>query len=315
MFKSPKETVISKLQILSERQDDIVAAIVFGSIKAKDIFSDIDVFFFTKTPQKYLNEHDEWLSILGTPISKLNTINRIENVMISRVMLDNYVTLDIIPVDYYEFKKANLFFALKNFNATKLIPKKMSAVIDAGLRTFYHYIRNEHLIICDKANIKSVVKNILLHFDDSEHVEFLYLVNQEKFQRNYNEFWQLAFKTIGMIVRGELYYGITINENILKMRLIEMIEWYTFSSENRSDLYYHGKGINHWANESINSQLKSTFSFENQLRSYESVENTVKLYVELSHQLARLHKYALNDVLENKVLQIICEYKASVVSE
>lgn len=307
-----KEEIIEKLKILSKNNKDIYSTIVFGSIKAKDIFSDIDVFFFTKNPKKYLSENQSWLLEIGTPISKLDIINPIENVMISRVMLDNYMTLDIIPVDYSEFKKATLYFALNKYNLTGIIPKKIKTSIDIGLRTFYHYIRNEHSIIYDKGNVTPIVDKISNHFSEKQHCEFLYQVDKEKFFQNYNEFWQLAFKTIGMVVRNELYYGITIYDNILKKRLIELIEWYTFSFEKKNNLHYKGKSVQNWANENINNKLRKTFAFENQQNSYKSIVNSINLYQELSHQIIEKYNFSKNEILENKIEAIINEFKNKI---
>jgi aminoglycoside 6-adenylyltransferase len=307
-----KEKIIEKLKVLSTKNTDIYSTIVFGSMKTKDIFSDIDVFFFTKNPKKYLTENQEWLLEIGTPISKLDIINPIENVMISRVMLDNNMTLDIIPVDYSEFKKANLFFTLNKYNLTNIIPKKIKLGIDTGLQTFYHYIRNEHSIIYDKGNVTPIVNKISNHFTEKEHCKFLYQVDKSKFHQNYNEFWQLAFKTIGMVVRNELYYGITIYENILKKRLIEMIEWHTYTFENNSNLYYKGKGVQNWANENINLKLQKTFSFENQKTAYSSIENIIYLYQELSHKLMEKFDFPKNDTLENNIIKIVQEHKQKI---
>ncbi|MBP4142050.1 aminoglycoside 6-adenylyltransferase [Flavobacterium sp. P4023] len=307
-----KEEIIEKLKILSNNNKDIYSTIVFGSIKAKDIFSDIDVFFFTKNPKKYLSGDQSWLLEIGTPISKLDIINPIENVMISRVMLENYMTLDIIPVDYSEFKKATLYFALNKYNLTSIIPNKIKTSIDTGLRTFYHYIRNEHSIIYDKGNVTAIVDKISNHFNEKQHCEFLYQVNKEKFYQNYNEFWQLAFKTIGMVVRNELYYGITIYDNILKKRLIELIEWYTFSFESKSNLHYKGKSVQNWANENINNELRKIFAFENQQNSYRSIVNSINLYQELSHQIIEKYNFSKNEMLENKIEAIINEFKNKI---
>jgi hypothetical protein len=309
MSTSAKEIAISNLIELSKNQEDIFATIIFGSMKTKDIFSDIDVFFFTKTPRKYLTKNDDWLADLGKCISKLDIINPIENVMISRIMLESYVMLDVIPIDYTEFKQANLFFMLKKYNATKLLPNKMIEKINISLRAFYHYIRNDYSIIYDKGNVEAVVKNVKRHFDAGEHFEYLYLTNKDKFYQNYNEFWQLAFKTVGLIVRGEIYYAVSVNDNLLKSRLIEMIEWYSFSFENKTNLNYKGKGVHSWANDVIKSRLKKIFSFEGQLNSYESIESTVNLYLELSHKLMDRFNYEKNNTLESKVLDVIFEYK------
>lgn len=304
-----KEEIIEKLKILSRTNKDIYSTIVFGSIRAKDVFSDIDVFFFTKKPKKYLTGDSSWLSEIGTPISKLDIINPIENIMISRVMLDNYMTLDIIPVDYSEFKKADLYFTLHKYNLTSIIPGKTKIGIDENLRTFYHYIRNEHAVIYDKGNVKSIVDKIHTHFNAEEHCEFLYQVNEEKFKQNYNEFWQLAFKTIGMIVRNELYYGITIYDNILKTRLIELIEWYTYSFENKNNLHYKGKNVQNWANEDIKNELAKIFAFDNQKNAYESVVSSIGLYQKLSHQIIQKYNFADNELLEKKIKAIINEYE------
>lgn len=307
-----KEKTIEKLKLLSEKNADIYATIVFGSMKTKDIFSDIDVFIFTKKPKKYLSKNQDWLLEIGSPISKLDIINPIENVMISRVMLDNYMTLDVIPVDFSEFKKATLYFALNKYNLTGIIPKKIKTSIDTGLRTFYHYIRNKHSIIYDKGNVTPIINKILNHFTEYEHSKFLYQVDESKFYQNYNEFWQLAFKTIGMVVRNELYYGITIYDNILKTRLIELIEWYTFSFENKSSLHYKGKGVQNWANENINNKLRKIFAFENQQNSYKSIANSINLYQELSHQIIEKYNFSKNEILENKIEAIIDKFKNKI---
>ncbi|WP_413998097.1 aminoglycoside 6-adenylyltransferase [Flavobacterium sp. W1B] len=303
------KATVKKLKLLSENSDDIYGTIVLGSITAKDAFPNINVFFITKNPKKYLSENDNWLLEIGTPISKLNMSNAVENVMISRVMLFNCVILDIIPIDYSELKKASLYFNLKKYNLGGIIPKNVNSEINNRLRTFYHYVRNEHAIIYDKGNVTSIVNEISNYFDDQQHNAFLYQVDKEKFYQNYNEFWQSAFKAIGLVVGNELYYGITIYENILKRRLIELIEWYMFSFENTTNLLCKGKGVYEWANENIKSKLRKTFVFDDKKNSFQSIENTILLYMELSHKIIEKYKFHQNEILENKVSNIIIEFR------
>lgn len=304
-----KEDIYKRLKIFGEKNKDVFAIIIFGSTQSKDIFSDVDLFIFTDDPQKYLSKSTDWLQEIGNPICKLDTINPIEKNFISRIMFDDYMSLDVIPIKYSDFKKANIFFFLKKWGFEKFIPKKLKNSTEENFRTFYHYIRNS-FVLYDRKNITHTINEILNLFDENKHQKYLYEVDEKKFTENHEDFWLMTFKTIGTFVRNDICYGTVFCENIMKKRLIQIIEWYTFSFENnnKTDLKYLGKDIIKWANSDILLKLSRTFDYSDQKRSLASIQSSVSLYKELSEIIADKYNFKKNIELEKMVYDSLNAY-------
>ena len=301
--------IISKhLNDLNEK--DVKAIISFGSLHLgtfiqnnNDEFSDLDLFVFTKTPNKLLSVNNiGWLKCFGNPISILTIKNPVEGNMITRIMFENLFCVDVIPISYNKFKMIKIYLFLKKIRLNKLLSNYIN--IENELKTFCTYLKRDYTIIYDKKNIKNIVNKINKNFS----------INEEKLSENiffecYHEFWQTTYRFLGKIIRNDTYYGLILLDNVLKKRLVEMIEWearYFYNSE--KDLFYYGKKINLWAdNFTLSCLSKTTFSLDEK-ENLEILQNHILLFQKSCKNVCLKKGYIINKDLEDKISAKINQY-------
>ncbi|WP_298319822.1 aminoglycoside 6-adenylyltransferase [uncultured Aquimarina sp.] len=302
--------MIEKIKNFGKNNPDICAIITFGSLHSCDIsdrddFSDLDIFVFTKNPDKYLNPNDStWITNFGEPTSVLVLKNPFENNMINRIMLNDYFSLDVIPISFNKFKLIKLYFILKKLNLHRVIANHN--LIESELKTFYTYLSRGYSIIYDKKNIVDLIQKI----EGTYKQDILETsITEKEFQENYNDFWQTAYKLLGTITRDELYYGILTLDNVLKKRLIEVIEWESqIFNKHIEDTYYFGKRIKQWANRDTLESLQETFFNHQNENSYITLKKNIELYKKISDKISKIKNYNKNIILENQVSDKLLQY-------
>lgn len=302
--------MIQKIKQLGRENDDICSIVSFGSLhncntSTVDEFSDLDLFIFTKDPNKYLDQNKfDWLKSFGKPISVLVINNPIEKNMINRTMLEDYFSLDIIPISYKKFNMVRIFFGLKKLKLHKLI--KNHTTIEHELKTFYTYLDRGYSILYDSKDITSLIHKIEQTYKGTS-VENS--INENDFQQVYNEFWQTSYKFLGKIIRDEIYYGIIRLDNVLKRSLVKMIEWEAhFYYKKEEDTFFDGKKISQWTEKSTMDALtETTFGFD-QRSNITALYNHINLFKKASTSVSGVTNYPINSVLEEKVSNKINEY-------
>lgn len=290
----------------------IKGIISFGSFYSKnpkkncnDEFSDLDLFVFTTSPDKILSINDiGWLSCFGKPMSVLIIENPFQNTRVTRIIFDNLFSIDYIPVKYSKFSLIKKYLFLKNKGLEKIIPHH--SIVNAELKAFYSYLIRGYSILHDKKNMKKIIHKIEEEFsgyDDSS-------VTEKTFNECYNEFWHSAYKILGKIKRNDMYYAIVLLDNIFKRRLIQMIEWETrYFYKSKEDLFYLGKKINQWCNESTYKNLKKTIFCFNEQENIKTLISHIDLFQKASQNVAAVQDYNLNLELETKILETIKKFK------
>ncbi len=291
---------------------DVKAIISFGSLvnidgseNKGDEFSDLDLFVFTKTPEKYLNpDNIAWLTCFGKPISVLVIQNPIENNMITRIMFENLFCLDVIPISFDKFKMVKTYMFFKRLGLHKLIPN--NETIERELQTFSIYLDRGYAVLYDRENMKDMLQKVAIQFPAPEDKP----LTKTLFFECYDEFWQTAYRFLGKIVRDDMYYGIILLDNVFKKRLIQMIEWEEkYVHQNTKDLLFYGKGIKNWGQNSVIVELKkTTFSLGNKEQNMEVLMSHIRLFQKLSKKIAETKGYTLNPVLESKITEKMMSY-------
>lgn len=304
------------IDIIAKQLNDsnIKGIISFGSFHSgasnkdyNDEFSDLDLFVFTKNPNISLNiDNIGWLKCLGKPISVLTIKNPVEGNMITRIMYENLFSVDVILISYSKFNLIKIYLFFKKMKLNKFIPDYMN--IEKELTTFNAYLKRGYSIVYDKKNIKKTVSDINQFFPIVEEK-----LDEKKFLECYDEFWQTAYRFLGKIVRGDIYYGLILLDNVLKNRMVEMIAWESKNFfDNKDDLFYYGKKINSWAEKDTILQLsKTTFStdYKNNL---EVLNNHISIFKRCSKNVAIKKGFFLNNVLEDKILSRIGDYLKNI---
>ncbi|WP_440880070.1 aminoglycoside 6-adenylyltransferase [Tenacibaculum sp. C7A-26P2] len=302
--------MVEEIKHFAKKNEDICAIISFGSLHNGDLsnsdeFSDLDLFVFTTAPEKYLNsENIKWLYDFGNPLSVLVINNPVEKNMINRVMLDNYFSFDIIPISYKKFSMVKFFFLLKQFKLTGLLKNKGTIIHE--LKTFYSYLSRGYTILYDKKNITELIFKIKTTYkEDVEDLD----ISKIAFEECYHDFWQNAFKFLGKIIRNEVYYGIVRIDDVLKKRLIKMLEWEAkLYYKYKGDTYFDGKKVSEWVSaETMNDLKKTTFNF-NQRENINTLRNHIEIFQKASKNVAAIKHYSRSENLEKKIIEKLNEY-------
>ena len=302
------EIAIEKAKLFANKSNDVDAMISFGSSNRKnqDEYSDLDLFLFTTSPQKYLNEeNDKWLvEYFGPILSRAVVKDPIDNVLFNRIIMKDGFSLDIITINVIEFKKAKYYLYLKKYKLHKLIPSKIRKVIEDNLYIFHYFLKRGNSILYDNINIYKLLKLIFKSYNGEEEKNIL---TTEKFQQNHNQFWQTCYKIHQRLYSNDFYYAIVFLDNIIKKNLIQIINWYTLlnNKDKNIDVFYNGAKINEWCDPYIVENLYAIFLHTDIDKMRASVLNTIDIYQRISYSIASKNGITCNKKLETAVLELI----------
>ena len=132
-------------------------------------------------------------------------------------------------------------------------------------------------------------------------------VDIKRFYNNYKRFWHTANKMTAKLMRKDFYYAIIVLDNSMKNQLVKMMEWYSAAHHPAEEIYSQAKKIQQWSDPEFNNRLMHTFPHSDITTMFRSLVSTVELYREISHQVASIREFTLNEELENKICEIILE--------
>ncbi|QPH38256.1 aminoglycoside 6-adenylyltransferase [Pedobacter endophyticus] len=310
-MKSRLTEAITATIDLAENNADIKAIVSFGSTNRKkvDENSDLDIFIFTTDRARYLDKNqNQWLlESFGNILSRVIVEELMDQILFNRIVLENEFSLDIITVDISEFRTAKYFLWLKKVGLSTVIPKKLLESVDKKLYTFHYYLKRGYQILYDQVNIKSLIERIFDAYKHELYQERNNLINENTFERNYNQFWQSCCKMNLELERGHYFQALNVHDHEIKKSLIQMVYWHTLLDPNNKDLdvFYKGAKIYDWCDESIIQQLYSIFPHQDFPRMTNAIDQSILVYQQLSHPIALSKGFKINSDLETLISKSI----------
>lgn len=302
-----------------DHNQDIMALVSVGSFSqgGMDQFSDIDLYVFTTTPQKYMNhEDDSWISHLGTTISRRVFRDSGEGVDKNKIILDNGLMYDITIVNLSRFNMIKHYFTLKKYKITGLLPKFIKRSLEGNIIKFYSTIQRGYKVHKDQINLEKTLIDAI-NFSEARTVT----LTERQFFNSYNFFWQSCYTASVKLIREEFFYTLLVYDCHLKKELIWMIEQKCLQEDSQKDVYYNGQKIKQWEGEDIYRKLYGTLFKDDIISMQNALMHTAKLYQEYSGIVASRNGFKLNHEFEKFILNFIknvacpeCERKQEIHS-
>jgi len=306
------EKAIRKFKSFAQHNEDVQALIAFGSSsrKKQDEFSDLDLFMFTTSPSKYLDQDDSsWLEKLDPVLSRVVVREEFNNVRMNRIIMKDGLSLDIIVVNATEFRKGKYYFLLKEYHLNKILPDNIIEAIEAKLYKFHYFLKRGYTIIYDKVGIARIVDDIFKSNEGKTDDENI--VTAEKFEQHCSQFWQMCHRMSLKLMKGDYYYAVVVLDNVIKRNLIRLIEWNIITERQEKnetvDVYYNGAKLYQWCTPGIIERLYDVFPHSGPDEMRLALLKTMSLYREEAAALARRKGYVLDTKQEQRVYALVSQ--------
>lgn len=286
-----------------DHNQDIMALVSVGSFSQgfMDQFSDIDLYVFTKAPQKYMNrENDSWISHLGTVISRRVFRDSGEGVDKNKIILDNGLMYDVTIVNMSRFNMIKHYFTLKKYKITGLLPKFVKRSLEGNIIKFYSTIQRGYKVHRDQINLEKTLIDAI-NFSEAKTA----VLTEKQFFNRYNFFWQSCYTASVKLIRDEFYYTLLVYDYHLKKELIWMIEQKCLHEDPNKDVFYNGQKIKQWEGEVIYRKLYDTLFKDDIISMQNALIRTAKIYQEYSGIVAAQNGFTLNPEFEKFILNFI----------
>lgn len=273
------ENFEKQLSDYAASREDIRAVAVIGSRARSehpaDLWSDMDIVVYTKTPGYYLGQHD-WISELGEVLCSF-LFQSAGNDSERLTLFEGGWQVDFVIHTYEE---------LCRYSAKSITPNN-----------FYRGVR----ILIDKDRLCEAL--LPDHFQAPKGLS----ISQENFNQIANMFWFSALYIGKQLMRGEVW-GASMRDHDSKELLLQMIEWtekLRYGAE--YDTWHGGRFLHMWASPEIQSALSKCFGHYDREDAWNALSGSAKLFFCLSKEVAEKMQYSRPEKLENFVLAWIEE--------
>lgn len=266
---------------LSALEDDIDAILIPDDQLCGNNGSPLetDCFLITENYYKYTN-HDVWHKQFKDIFSLSNSRGAFG--LVINILLKNGFCININLINSLHFKKNDHHFQ----------------------QNLYEALNKGFKLIHAKEEISETISCLMRDARDHSLTE---KVDIKRFYNNYKRFWHTANKMTAKLMRKDFYYAIIVLDNSMKNQLVKMMEWYSAAHHPAEEIYSQAKKIQQWSDPEFNNRLMHTFPHSDITTMFRSLVSTVELYREISHQVASIREFTLNEELENKICEIILE--------
>jgi len=231
------DALIARFVQWAQAEEDIRAAIVVGSRaradQPADEWSDLDVTMFVRDPERYLSSSD-WVQAMGHP-----WVAFVER------------TADGLGRERRVLFEGGLDVDLAIYPASLLDQMSKTGVSADAAATIRRGVR----VLLDKDRLLEPLQASLPEpqpYRPPSQVEFLELVN---------DFWYHTVWTAKKLRRGELWTAKSCNDNYMKWRLLQLVEWHARATKGWDyDTWHSGRFLEKWADPRIVKQLGATFA-------------------------------------------------------
>lgn len=222
----------------AETVPDIRSAVILGSRartnRPADDWSDLDLIFFTTTPQTYLTTTD-WISRMGPYwlmfIEKTADGRGRER----RVLFENALDVDFVPIPAEALST--------------------NAPPDAFMVSIFH---RGYRVILDKDNVLEAVARAILTVPEP----LPQMPTEGEFLNVVNDFWYHIVWSAKKMRRGELWMALSCLNNYLKGACIQpMITWHARALHGPDyDTWMNGRFLDQWADPRVVEGLRATYA-------------------------------------------------------
>ncbi|GGE47082.1 streptomycin adenylyltransferase [Pedobacter psychrotolerans] len=298
--------MIDRFKLFGNKSDDIKSIIAFGSaaLTSSDKYSDLDLIIFTSDPLKYINDADlEWVDELGEVISRLVVKDIVAHMKVNKLIMKDGPALDLLIVDVKEFTQVKNYLA----ETPLQLPENLIRLINNHIYDFHYYLKRGYQIVFDTIDIQEIINLVFKHEAGSEDKDMI--LNEERFNGLWNQFWQNCYKMNTWLIGNELAYANIMVDNILKRNLILLIQWYTLleTNDKNLDVFYYGAKLKQWCDPKLYLALFNVFPNAGEDEVRDAVLQTMQIYIKLSNHIALKKEFNPNRLLEKQVYNAFME--------
>lgn len=289
-MKAENDEIIRKLKEWGLGNKDIICMLIGGSQanknKITDEYSDVDVVVFAKR-RKFYDKDLSWIEKIGKLASYHEDRIGVPFIYcVHKIYFTNGAHLDLLFWDRRVLSLGAFYLWLRDHTPLlRFIPTLWKKIIIAHFSFFPKYIYRGYYLLVDKKNYRPRMEMIGRKFQYKQSP-----FSQDKLQDVVSRFWGIAYSTAISIRRNELMCAKIVGDNIMKFKLMELIELYA-KLTNGEDFDVHDKGryLEKWAPAFITKRMKNIYGHYDAGDAWRALMETMDLFGLICETLTKEH--------------------------
>jgi aminoglycoside 6-adenylyltransferase len=279
---SDYKEIMNKVILWGEREDDIRAIFVVGSMarsdKPADEWSDMDLVIVSSDFEKWLR-NGEWICNFGNPQISFLEGTPVGNLIERRVMFEGASSVD------FNFLKLEI---AKTF----LSSEEVQGVIARGVK-----------ILLDKDSITEIIHNTSYVIKNIEVPKF------SEFKNDVNDFWFHAVYVAKKLRRGELLVAKSNCDEYLKRLLIKFVKLQSKMKNRTNQQSWHDvRFFEEWADKEVVHEFKEIYGKYNEESVWDALFHTMQLYRKVAQQIAAELDYEYPIIADQSATKLVTKY-------
>jgi aminoglycoside 6-adenylyltransferase len=273
------QDLLNKLKEWAAENKDIYCMLIGGSqsnkSKVLDNYSDVDVVIFARNRKKY-DKDLSWISRFGKLASYHEHNIGVPWIShVHKIYFTNGAHLDLLFWDRRMLRVGAAYLWLRdNTSLLRLIPDLWRKIIENHFAFFPKYVYRGYMLLADKKNYRRRMEYIAKKYKFKQTP-----FSQKKLQHVVSKFWAYAYSSAISIARNELMCAKLVGDNVMKFRLLELIELYVkYKHGEDYDVFDNGRYLEKWAPPFIVEKLKDVFGRYEANDAWRSLMETMDLF-------------------------------------
>ena|SRR5438034_2719722 len=273
------DEIINNLRNWAIEDKNIICVLIGGSQsnknKVADEYSDVDAVIFARRKKQY-DRDLSWINRFGELASYHE--DRIGVPLITcvhKIYFTNGAHLDILFWNRHVLSIGYIYLWLRERTMLlRLLPSLWKKIIENHFAFFPKYIYRGFTLLVDKKNYSHRMEYIGQKFQYRQSPFSL-----EKLQHIVSRFWAYAYSTSISISRDELICSKIVGDNVMKYKLLELIELYVKCRHGENyDVFDKGRYLEKWAPDFIVKRLKNIYGHYEANDAWRATMETMDLF-------------------------------------